>query len=347
MAATDIVVTEIMYDPTQSGVQQDKLYEWVEIQNTGASAVDMSGWTLDDSRTTTNDSYGTFPNITLQPGEIAIFYNGNLTQQQFQDEFPNMPASTVLIPVTNWQQLNNGSSGDTVNLIDNTGASVVSLTYTDLANAGETLNFPPAGVPSVGVPDPGVTCFTAGSLIETQAGPCRIEDLQVGAQVRTLDHGLQTLRWVGRRVVSGAEQRQHPELCPIEIDAGALGPQTPTRRTRVSPQHRLLVANAMMAALFDQPRMLCAAHALVGQAGVRQLPPGAAVEYVHVLFDQHEVVFVDGHASESFYPNEAALSALSPLARTELFALFPDIESAALSVVYPVMSQAEAALLNL
>ena len=191
-----------------------------------------------------------------------------------------------------------------------------------------------------------MVCFTAGSLIDTALGPRRIETVSPGDEIRTLDHGLQTLRWIGRRVVSTAEQIRHPALCPVEIEKSTLGPQSPLRRTLVSPQHRLLLSAGAIAALFDQPHMLCAAISLIGRRGVRQLPPGNSVEYIHILFDRHEVVFVDGHASESFFPNQDGLSALSPLARAELFALFPELESAALPLAYPVMSHAEAALLN-
>jgi hypothetical protein len=92
--------------------------------------------------------------------------------------------------------------------------------------------------------------------------------------------------------------------------------------------------------------MLCAAISLTGLAGIRQLAPGEAVTYVHILFDRHEVVFVDGLPSESFYPSAEGLAALSPLARAELFALFSDIENAPFPLAHPAMTPAEAVLLN-
>ncbi len=343
MPNTDIVVTEIMYDPVNT-LPNDNNYEWVEVTNTGASAITMAGWTLDDSNTG-NGGVGTIPTTTLNPGDIAIFYNDNITAAQFIAAFNPAPG-TILIPVAGWQPLNN-SGGDTVNIIDNTGAVVDTVVYADDATPGQSLNYTPGGVyEGPGVPDPGIVCFTAGSMIETETGPRRIEDVRVGDRIRTLDHGLQTLRWVGRRHVSVQEQMRHPELCPVEIDKGALGPHTPVRRTRVSPQHRMLISSDLTTLLFGQPHMLCAAISLVALPGVRRLDTEEPVEYVHILFDRHEVVFVDGQASESFFPSEDSLSALSPLARKELFALFPELESAALPLAYPVMSPAEAALLT-
>ena len=342
MPNTDIVITEIMYDPVQT--VYDISHEWVEITNTGASSIAMNGWTLDDSNTT-NSGVGTFGNVTLAPGDIAIFYNDNITEQAFIDLYSPAPG-TILIPVAGWQPLNN-TSGDSVQIFDQNTDIVDTVTYPDDASPGESLNYTPEGVyEGAGVPDPGVMCFTAGSLIDTEHGLRRIEGLAPGDRLRTMDHGLQTVWWVGRRVVSQSEQMQHRALCPVEIDAGALGPHTPMRQTRVSPQHRMLISGYVPELLFNQQHMLCPAISLVDLPGIRQLPAGAEIEYIHILFDNHEIVFVDGQASESFFPNQDGLSALSPLARAELFALFPEIESAALTLAYPVMSNAEAALLD-
>ncbi len=342
MPNTDIVITEIMYDPPQS--VHDNNHEWVEVTNTGTGSVAMNGWTLDDSNTA-NSGVGTFANTTLDPGDIAIFYNDNITEADFIALYNPAPGA-ILIPVAGWQPLNN-TGGDSVQIFDDNSDVVATVAYDDDASPGESLNYTPEGVyEGAGGPDPGGVCFTAGSLIDTEHGPRRIESLIPGDRLRTLDHGLQTLRWVGRRVVSVTEQIQHPALCPIEIDAGALGPHMPARQTRVSPQHRLLITGITPELLFNQPRMLCSAISLVGMPGIRQLSADDSIEYVHILFDNHEIVFVDGQASESFFPNLEGLSALSPLARAELFALFPEIRSTALPLAYPVMNNAEAALLN-
>ncbi|VAV98097.1 hypothetical protein MNBD_ALPHA07-1728 [hydrothermal vent metagenome] len=71
MADSDIVITEILYDAVNS--VNDNNHEWVESFNSGPDPVVLDGWTLDDSRTN-NTGVGTFPNVTLQPSEVAIFY---------------------------------------------------------------------------------------------------------------------------------------------------------------------------------------------------------------------------------------------------------------------------------
>jgi len=52
------------------------------------------------------------------------------------------------------------------------------------------------------------------------------------------------------------------------------------------------------------------------------------VTYVHIMFDQHEVVFSDGLATESFYTGDQAMAALAPAARAEIKAIFPELQSA-------------------
>ncbi len=67
-----------------------------------------------------------------------------------------------------------------------------------------------------GTPPP-VPCFVAGTPIDTASGPRAIETLRPGDLVRTLDHGLQPLRWIGVRRVTGLGS-----FAPVRIAAGAL-----------------------------------------------------------------------------------------------------------------------------
>jgi hypothetical protein len=48
------------------------------------------------------------------------------------------------------------------------------------------------------------------------------------------------------------------------------------------------------------------------------------VEYFHVLFDEHEIMFTEGLPTESFHPGEYALREMDEAARNELLTLFPE-----------------------
>jgi len=49
------------------------------------------------------------------------------------------------------------------------------------------------------------------------------------------------------------------------------------------------------------------------------------VTYIHLAFDQHEIITAGGVLSESFHPGQMALDALEVPVRAELLRLFPDV----------------------
>ncbi|MGB5835732.1 MAG: Hint domain-containing protein, partial [Albidovulum sp.] len=162
----------------------------------------------------------------------------------------------------------------------------------------------------------GIPCFTRGTYITTERGEIAIEDLREGDRVLTMDHGAQPIRWIGSKKVAAIGP-----LAPIVIPDGALGN---IRELRVSPQHRMLICGWQAELLFGEPEVLVAARHLIGKAGVRSAT-GGEVEYFHMLFDQHEIVFAAGAATESFHPGDEGMNALDPSARDEILELFPEL----------------------
>ena len=49
------------------------------------------------------------------------------------------------------------------------------------------------------------------------------------------------------------------------------------------------------------------------------------MEYYHILFDGHEIIFAEGCPAESFHPGDKSLGALGEETRQEIFALFPQL----------------------
>jgi hypothetical protein len=170
----------------------------------------------------------------------------------------------------------------------------------------------------------GVVCFTPGTRILTDRGPVAVEDLVAGDLVVTRDHGLQPLRWVGRRDLSRLDLVANPNLVPVRIARGALG-AGPDRTMLVSPQHRFLVATARAELLFGEAEVLVPAKQLVGRTQATRALPDAGVAYIHILFDRHEIVQSDGVWSESFQPAERSLTAMEAEVRAEILALFPEL----------------------
>lgn len=159
-------------------------------------------------------------------------------------------------------------------------------------------------------------CFVAGTLIHTSTGLLPVESLLPGDLVLTADHGFCPLRWSVRRRVGG-----HGVAAPVHIAAGTLGN---SRDLRLSQQHRVLLSDWRAELLFGTAEVLVpAAHLLNG--GSIRLAPCAEVDYVHLLFDRHELVFSEGILTESYHPGDYSLSRLAPATRAEVLHLFPEL----------------------
>lgn len=160
-------------------------------------------------------------------------------------------------------------------------------------------------------------CFGAGTMILTDRGEKAVECLVPGDRVITRDNGFQTVRWVGHTAV-----RAEGAFTPIEFQAGSIGNDS---LLRLSPEHRVLMTGWAPELLTGQPEVFVAAKHLVNDKTIRQAP-GGVITYVHFLLDRHEIVFANGAQCESFHPGEVAIRAMDRGARTELFALFPELQ---------------------
>lgn len=173
-------------------------------------------------------------------------------------------------------------------------------------------------------------CIANGALIDTPSGPVLIEDLRPGAMITTKDNGPQVLRWIHSRKLSGAELRANPAIAPIKIAVGALGENAPHTALRVSPQHQMLMSSAYASLLMDGPECLVRAKDLATHNDrVSRDMSGDSVEYFHLMFDDHQIIFANGTPTESFYPGKEAMDALNPEQREELESLFPDLTTLA------------------
>ena len=172
-----------------------------------------------------------------------------------------------------------------------------------------------------------IICFTPGTLITTPRGQVPVEHLQVDDLVITADHGLQAIRWIGRKRMTGARLQAYPELRPIRIRKGALGNDLPNRDMWVSPQHRMLVSSERTALYHGESEVLAPAKGLLNDLSITVDYGLSTTEYIHILFDNHEIIFANGSATESFHPGENSILGLDEEPREELFEIFPELES--------------------
>ena len=171
-----------------------------------------------------------------------------------------------------------------------------------------------------------VPCFTPGTAIATPRGERLVEDLRVGDKIITRDNGIQEIRWIGQKTLSGHELARSPNLRPILIQKGSLGNNLPEHDILVSPQHRILINNERTSLYFEETEVLAAAKHLTGLKGVDEVGT-LGVSYVHFMFDNHEVVLSNGAWTESFQPGQSVIDGLGTEQRDEIFQLFPELKT--------------------
>ncbi|MCF2905890.1 choice-of-anchor L domain-containing protein [Octadecabacter sp. CECT 8868] len=162
-----------------------------------------------------------------------------------------------------------------------------------------------------------IPCFVAGSMIDTDQGPRAVETLTAGDMVITRDDGPQPVRWIGRRSVPATGK-----MAPICIQENALGDHG---ELMVSPLHRVLVKDVIAELLFGEAEVLIAAKDLVNDQSIRPIE-GGEVEYVHLMFDRHQVVYSEGLATESFLPGPQTTKSFEAEIVEEISTIFPELD---------------------
>ncbi len=142
-------------------------------------------------------------------------------------------------------------------------------------------------------------CITDQTLIRTQGGVVSGKDLRIGDMVWTLDHEYQPIRWIGTMTCLKDELISQPKRCPVRIRRDALGAGLPSTDLVVSPQHRILARSKIVERMFGQAEVLVPAIKLTPLEGIDQVQPADGITYIHLLFDQHQIVEADGSLVES------------------------------------------------
>ena len=72
-------------------------------------------------------------------------------------------------------------------------------------------------------------CYCPGTLIRTERGEQRVEQLKIGDEVLTASGALRPIKWIGRRSYSGRLAMGRKDILPVCIKAGALEDNVPKR----------------------------------------------------------------------------------------------------------------------
>ncbi|WP_371156753.1 Hint domain-containing protein [Jannaschia sp. 2305UL9-9] len=144
--------------------------------------------------------------------------------------------------------------------------------------------------------------FARGTRITMASGlQVPVEDLSEGDRILTRDHGIQAVRWTGRQTV-----RAEGSNAPVLLQKGALNNADDLV---LSPDHRLFIYQRRDAIGAGRAEVLVRARHLVNGDTIRRAE-GGHVDYFHLLFDAHEIIYAEGIPTESLLVSPDVLAGL-------------------------------------
>ena len=136
-AASSLIINEIMYDLPDA----DQKHEWIELYNAGSSAIDLTGWKLNDGNDATDHALNPPPkngsrgSLIMAPGEYLLLADDATTVAA---DLPNYKGSIIDTAFS----LSNSYA--TLSLINKEGQTIYSAYYSKQSGAagnGKTLEW--------------------------------------------------------------------------------------------------------------------------------------------------------------------------------------------------------------
>lgn len=283
--------------------------------NRGEDDISVSGSTISGTLSSGNQN----DTVSVQGSNIANIRLGG------GDDTLNFISTSVS------GDIRGGGGADTLNLPVGTVVNDATFgTFTVVSGGNYSLSSGTFTLPSSNVvtyssfdDGTGFPCFTRNTLIRVGSGEVSVQKLQVGDKIQTAVNGQSVIRWIGSRRFVLKDFDANPKLRPVRIVAAALGNGLPRRDMLVSRQHRMLVSSKVAKQMFGTTDVLISAIKLTALPGIYVDEKVEEIEYFHLLFDQHEIIFAESAPTESLYTGPEALKAVSDSAREEILSIFP------------------------
>lgn len=174
------------------------------------------------------------------------------------------------------------------------------------------------------------SAFARGTLIETDNGPCAIEDLIPGTFIKTADGTLHPLMWVGSMTMVPSNlggPAEKPHLTRILADT--FGLSSPMIDLIVGPGARLLRSPAALREFSIHTKVLTPAHLFVDAMNVIETSPQSPVALYHICLAQHAIIYASGIEVETYHPGQSMLGEMRHNMKSLFMSLFPHLNDAA------------------
>lgn len=137
----------------------------------------------------------------------------------------------------------------------------------------------------------GHNCLLRGTHVRTPAGNKKIEDIKIGDLVLTRSGEAKPVLWVARRRYRrDPGVAWAPDVAPVRVARGALGPNTPAADLFLSDRHALYFDGALIPIV-----------ELLNDKTIARYPADELIEleYLHLKLAAHDVIYAEGAACDS------------------------------------------------
>ncbi|MGR3467530.1 MAG: Hint domain-containing protein [Shimia sp.] len=167
------------------------------------------------------------------------------------------------------------------------------------------------------------TCmaFARGTLIAAPSGQIAVEDLIPGDTIETVEHGPQTVLWIGSTtVVPGAPGQSVATGTLTRIAADGIGFGRPTQDITLG-----FAARVFRPERGPLPDRLEPIASLVDGIATFEITPPSAVQVFHIALRRHARLIACGIELESYHPGAQAATLLRGEIRALYLSLFPHL----------------------
>jgi hypothetical protein len=224
---------------------------------------------------------------TVAAGQTIDFESNtgqlNIDPTQFSGTIANfVPGDTLDFTGLTGPSTGTLVNGNTLEVVNN--GTTIDITLTPGADfSGETFSIDSNGALTSQAP-----CFLRDTLIRTDRGEIRVQDLSVGDKVETLSGAFNPIVWIGTGKILVSPGKRS-DATPVIVRKNALEQGVPYYDLRITKGHALYLDGVLIPAEF-----------LINHRTIHWDDHKREVEFYHIELETHDVLVANGAAAESY-----------------------------------------------